>query len=83
MVRKFLEFDELGWQVMFQYPRCASRKLHVLLDKLIKDLEKYCDTPTDQREGDAWFTKAFEHETRRIGIGKPDIATMIFTVYWG
>ena len=83
MVRTFLEFDELGWQVMFQYPRFASRKLHVLLDILIKDLEMYYDTPTDNREGDAWFTKAFKHEARRIGIGTRDIATMIFTVYWG
>lgn len=83
MARRFIEFDELDWQVLFQYPRFASRRMHALADSLIKNLETYHGTPTEKRMGDAWFTKAFEHEARQAGIGTHEIATMMLTVYWG
>ncbi len=79
----FLEFDELSWQVLYQYPRIATRRMGQMKDKLIQDLEIYFSTPVEQRTGDAWFTKAFEHEARQIGIETHDIATMMVTIYWG
>ena len=82
MARTFIEFDELGWQVLFQYPRFASRRMHALADMLIEDLEKYYGTPAEKRKGDAWFIKAFEHEARQAGIDTHDIATMMLPAYW-
>ncbi|KAL9128015.1 MAG: hypothetical protein Q9217_003209 [Psora testacea] len=83
MTWTFLEFDELSWQVLYQYPRFASRRMNVLKDKLIEDLEIYFGTAPEKRTGDAWFTKAFEHEARQRGIGTHDLATMMVTIYWG
>lgn len=83
MTWTFLEFDDLSWQVLYQYPRIVSRRMNALKDKLINDLEIYFCMPTNKRTGDAWFTKAFEHEAQQIGIGTHDLATMMFTVYWG
>ena len=83
MTWTFLEFDELSWQVLYQYPKIISRRMNVLKDKLIADLVIYFGTPQDERTGDAWFTKAFEHEARQIGIGTYDLATMMIQIYWG
>lgn len=83
MTWTFLEFDELSWQVLYQYPRMATGRMSQLKDKLIQDLEIYFGMPVEQRTGDAWFTKAFEHEARQIGIGTHDLATMMVTIYWG
>lgn len=83
MTWTFLEFDELSWQVLYQYPRVVSWRMNTLKNKLIKNLEIYFNVPSEKRNGDAWFTKAFEHEARQIGIGTHDLATMMFTVYWG
>ena len=83
MTWTFLEFDELSWQVLYQYPKLISRRMNVLKDKLIEDLDIYFSTPQDKRTGDVWFTKAFEHEVRQIGIGTHDLATMMVQVYWG
>ncbi|KAL9045028.1 MAG: hypothetical protein Q9214_001880, partial [Letrouitia sp. 1 TL-2023] len=35
----FLEFDELSWQVLYQYPRIISRRMHAARDKMIQALE--------------------------------------------
>lgn len=82
MARTFIEFDELGWQVLFQYPRFASRRMHAMADKLVANFEAYYGTPKEKRKGDAWFVKAFEHEARQAGLDTHDIATMMLPVYW-
>lgn len=79
----FLEFDELSWQILFQYPRIVSRKMHAARERMTLSLEKYFSVPAEERRGQAWFTRAMEQEMRSIGIGTHDIATMMTTIYWG
>ena len=52
---KFLEFDELSYQIQFQYPKWLSTKMRKAKEALVKDLMVYFDTPQGQRHGDAWF----------------------------
>ncbi|KAI4214043.1 MAG: hypothetical protein LQ351_003447 [Letrouitia transgressa] len=79
----FLEFDELSWQVLYQYPRIISRRMHAARDKMIEALEKYFSIPAAERGQEAWFTPAMEQEMRQVGINTHDIATMMNTIYWG
>ena len=79
----FLEFDDLSWQVLFQYPRIVSRRMHAARERLTVALEKYFSVPAEDRGEQAWFTHAMEHEMRTVGISTHDIATMMTTIYWG
>lgn len=79
----FLEFDDLSWQILFQYPRIVSRRMHSARERMTVALEKYFSIPADKRGEQAWFTKAMELEMRSIGINTHDIATMMTTIYWG
>ena len=83
MTSKFLEFDDLSYQIQFQYPRWLSSKMRKSKDKLVKDLMVYFDTPQDQRHGDAWFVKAMENEMRALALSTYDISVMMLTIYWG
>lgn len=82
MTRTFLEFDELSSQVLYQYPRFMSGRMNFLKEKLIQDFVKYLGVPAEKRIGDAWFTKAFEHEALQRAVGTQDLATMMTTTYW-
>lgn len=79
----FLEFDDLSWQILFQYPRIVSRRMHAARERLTAVIEKYFSVPAEERGEQAWFTPAMEHEMRTIGINTHDIATMMTTIYWG
>ncbi|KAL8977952.1 MAG: hypothetical protein Q9205_006351 [Flavoplaca limonia] len=79
----FLEFDDLSWQILFQYPRIISHRVHTARERLTAVLEKYFSVPAEDRGEQAWFTHAMEHEMRTIGISTHDIATMMTTIYWG
>ncbi|KAL8786221.1 MAG: hypothetical protein Q9213_002910 [Squamulea squamosa] len=79
----FLEFDDLSWQVLFQYPRIVSRRMHAARERLTVGLEKYFSILPEKRGEQAWFTHAMEHEMRTMGINTHDIATMMTTIYWG
>ncbi|KAI4102108.1 MAG: hypothetical protein LQ339_004781 [Xanthoria mediterranea] len=79
----FLEFDDLSWQILFQYPRIVSRRMHAARERLTAVIEKYFSVPVEERGESAWFTPAMEHEMRTLGISTHDIATMMTTIYWG
>ncbi|KAK3303785.1 putative cytochrome p450, partial [Chaetomium strumarium] len=79
----FIVFDELSWQVLYQYPSFLAREMKAARDRIQRALLKYIQIPQAQRTGDAWFTKAMENEMRALGISEEDIATMLVTIYWG
>lgn len=83
MTWKFLEFDELSYQIQFQYPKWLSAKMHKAKNDLVKDLMTYFDTPQEQRHGDAWFVKAMENEMRALNLSTYDMSVMMVTIYWG
>ena len=79
----FIDFDELSWQVLYQYPRLISRQMHAARDRMIDALENFFSIPAAERGETAWFTHAMEKEMRLVGINTHDIATMMNTIYWG
>ncbi|KAL4974755.1 cytochrome P450 [Aspergillus desertorum] len=79
----FIHFDELSWQILYQYPDFLAGEMKSSRNKIQQELKRYFQIPPGKRHGDAWFTKAMETEMRALGIGEDDIATMMVTIYWG
>ncbi|KAK8066627.1 cytochrome p450 [Apiospora hydei] len=82
MATTFLEYDDLSWQVLYQYPRVFSSKMHAAMDRIQEIFLRYFEVPRDDRQGDAWFTKAIEEECRALDISNKDMARFMCTVYW-
>ncbi|KAI3327514.1 cytochrome P450 [Ustulina deusta] len=79
---EFLVFDELSYQVIYQYPTFLSKKMRTSRDRLLLGLKQYLQLPQDQRNEDAWFVKAMEEEMRAINMSAEDMAIATMTIYW-
>ena len=79
----FLIFDDLTWQVLYQYPKFLAGTMINAKSKVIAGLERYFNIPEEQRGGMAWFTPALEAEMRNLGFDTHDVAVMMMTIYWG
>ncbi|KAI2469099.1 cytochrome P450 [Annulohypoxylon bovei var. microspora] len=79
----FIVFDELSYQILYQYPRLLAGKMRAAKAQLQHAMKAYLRLPRSKRTGNAWFTDAFETECKALGIDENQIAIMFFTVYWG
>ncbi|KAF2675970.1 cytochrome P450 [Lentithecium fluviatile CBS 122367] len=80
---KFLHWDDISYQLQFQYPKWLSSKMHKGKDELVQGMLKYLDTPQEKRSGDAWFVKAIEDELNALNLTIYDISVVMVTIYWG
>ena len=79
----FLEFDELSWQVHYQYPKILSRRMRSARDQVIAGLDTYFRLPASERTGNVQFISHMETEMRSLGIDNRNIAAMMMILYWG
>ncbi|KAM3064745.1 hypothetical protein ACMFMG_005733 [Clarireedia jacksonii] len=79
----FLEFDELSWQLLLQYPPMFCQPMLKAKARVELALQRYIEIPMEQRKGDIWFTKAMEAELKALNIPTNEIGIMFMTVYWG
>ena len=82
LAETFRVFDDLTWQIFYQYPELLSRKMHNAKAKLITAMERYYNAPAGNRHDAAWFAHSMEAELRNIGFETHDLAVMMMTVYW-
>ncbi|KAI1266398.1 putative cytochrome p450 [Xylariaceae sp. FL1019] len=82
MATIFLEYDDLSWQVLYQYPKLFSREMHAALSRIQDVFMRYFEVPRNQRRGGAWFTTAIEDECNGLGIDRQNKALFMATVYW-
>ena len=78
-----IEFDNMSWQVFYQYPKCLRRRLNRISGEILDSLKKYLEIPTEKRQGKAWFTIALEQKYREAGLTNEDIACQMLFLYWG
>lgn len=78
----FIVFDELSYQVIYQYPRLLAREMLAARDRLLTGLENYMRLSRKERTGDAWFIGAMEDELAAIGMNAKDMAIASMTIYW-
>ncbi|KAI1633645.1 putative cytochrome p450 [Biscogniauxia mediterranea] len=80
----FLAFDDLGWQVLYQYPGFLSREMSAARTKVQHTFREYLKVPQSQRSagGAIWLINAMEDEARALGVSTDDIAVLLFNIYW-
>ncbi|KAK8043460.1 cytochrome p450, partial [Apiospora rasikravindrae] len=79
----FLAFDNLGWQVLYQYPAFLTKELTRARRTVQKSLKDYFQTLQHQRTGAVWLINELENELRALEVCDDDIAALFFNVYWG
>jgi hypothetical protein len=72
---KFVHWDDISYQLQFQYPKWLSREMHRGKAELVQGMVEYLDTPQSKRSGDAWFVKAIEDELRALKLTTEDMAS--------
>ncbi|KAI0837162.1 putative cytochrome p450 [Hypoxylon sp. FL0890] len=79
-----LAFDDLGWQVMYQYPSFLSHKMSAARAKVQHSFREYLKVPQSQRSasGAIWLINAMEDEAKALGVCDDDIAVLWFNMYW-
>ncbi|KAI1479305.1 putative cytochrome p450 [Daldinia eschscholtzii] len=84
LANDFLVFDDLGWQVMYQYPSFLSREMNAARTKVQHTFREYLKVSQGQRSagGAIWLINAMEDEARALGVCNEDIAVLLFNIYW-
>jgi hypothetical protein len=84
LVRDFLEFDDISWQLLLQYPPMFCRDMLAAKDKICHALQRHFDVPMEERATeDTFFVRTMETEMRQLGLNSEDISILMMTVYWG
>ncbi|KAI1841566.1 hypothetical protein JX265_004704 [Neoarthrinium moseri] len=78
----FIIFDELSYQVIYQYPYFLAKKMRASRDRILQAFKKYLEIPHERREGAAWFVNASEEEMNYLHLSDEDKAIAIMTIYW-
>ncbi|RYP91922.1 hypothetical protein DL770_001982 [Monosporascus sp. CRB-9-2] len=80
----FLAFDDLGWQVLYQYPSFLSGKMSAARTQVQNTFKQYLEVPQSQRTagGAIWLINAMEDEAKALGVCASDIAVLWFNIYW-
>ena len=78
-----LEFDELIWKMLYQYPSFLCRDMTAPRDQMMASLKAYFQIPQSQRrEQAAWIINAMEDEMRALGVDDENLAIMVFHLYF-
>ncbi|RYP18842.1 hypothetical protein DL765_003722 [Monosporascus sp. GIB2] len=79
----FLEFDELIWKMLYQYPSFLSHDMSRPRSQIIASLKRYFRVPRSQRhDGAAWLINAMEDEAKSLGIDDDNLAVLMFHLYF-
>ena len=78
----FLDFDNLSYQISYQYPRYMAKEAYKNLNRMVDVLETYFQIPQAERTGDAWLIKVMEDEVLQADIPVHDFAIIMMFIYW-
>ncbi|KAI1127998.1 cytochrome P450 [Nemania abortiva] len=78
----FIVFDELSYQVIYQYPHFLAKKMRASRDRILKAFKIYLALPPAKREKAAWFVGASMVEMEALKLSEEDKAIAIMTIYW-
>lgn len=81
---KFMEFDNIGWKLLYQFPEFLARDTLGKRDELHAALKAFCELPREERsDAKAWVIDSTEDKLRALGIPTDDIASILLILYWG
>lgn len=81
---RFLEFENLSWKMLYQFPEFLARDFINKRDYLRGVLKTFCDLPQKERsDAEAWVISSTEEKCRNLGISSDDTASVLLVLYWG
>ncbi|KAF5137059.1 hypothetical protein E5D57_000834 [Metarhizium anisopliae] len=81
--QKFLEFDDLSWKLLYQFPIFLARDTIAKRDYLRTALKAFYNLPREMRnDAEGWALDSTEDRLRAIGIPTEDIASIALILYW-
>ncbi|OTA57644.1 putative cytochrome p450 [Hypoxylon sp. EC38] len=79
----FLEFDEVIWKMLYQYPSFLSHDMSKPRPRIIVALKRYFKIPRDKRaNGATWLINSREDEAKALGIDDDNFAIVLFHLYF-
>ncbi|OTA91112.1 hypothetical protein M434DRAFT_33033 [Hypoxylon sp. CO27-5] len=79
----FLEFDEVIWKMLYQYPSFLSHDMSKPRPLIIVALKRYFKIPRDKRaNGATWLINSMEDEAKAPGIDDDNLALVLFHLYF-
>ncbi|KAI1330301.1 cytochrome P450 [Xylariaceae sp. FL0255] len=82
LAENFITFDELSYQVIYQYPHFLAKEMRASRDRLLRAFKNYLELPLEQRAEAAWFVDASKVEMEALNLSSEDKAVAIMTIYW-
>lgn len=81
---RFMEFDNLSWKMLYQFPGFLARDSLKKRDYLRSILQKFCHLPPNERDdAESWVIHSTEEKCRMLGLPSEDIASVLLILYWG
>lgn len=79
----YIEFDELIWKMLYQYPSFLCRDMTNPRDKMMASLKAYFQLPPHERRAQAaWLINTIEDEARALGVDDDNLAVLVFHLYF-
>lgn len=82
LTNNFIVFDELSYQVIYQYPHFLAKEMRTSRDRILRAFKRYLALPPEERAEAAWFVDASMVEMDALKLSEEDKAIAIMTIYW-
>ncbi|KAH8433494.1 cytochrome P450 [Aspergillus melleus] len=83
LIWTFLELEDRSWQILYEIPAVFARKAHAARDGIIDAIQKWFETPPEDRPDGSWWMNTMEAEMKALGFNTREMATTVVPIYIG
>lgn len=83
LIWTFLELEDRSWQILYEIPAPFARKAHEARDGIIDAIQKWFESPRENRKDGSWWMNTMEAEMRSLGFSSREMATTVVPIYIG
>ncbi|KAI9043979.1 putative cytochrome p450 [Aspergillus affinis] len=83
LIWTFLELEDRSWQILYEIPAVFARKAHAARDGIIDAIQKWFETPPEDRPDGSWWMTTMEAEMKALGFNTREMATTVVPIYIG
>ncbi|KAF2014264.1 cytochrome P450 [Aaosphaeria arxii CBS 175.79] len=78
LIRDFIDFDEDNWKLWYKWP--DAKEMFAAKSKLSKSVQRWLNTPEEERPGAAFIVETFEKTQRAMGTPIEDLANILVLI---
>lgn len=83
LVWMFLELEDRSWQILYEIPALFAKKAHAARDGMIHSIQKWFDSPRENRSDRSWWMNTMESEMKALGFNTREMASTVVSIYIG